>query len=149
MPDRVPSILIVDDELSMRELLDHVFRRAGYRTFVAGNGAQALEALRGTVFDIVLSDVRMPRLSGTELLHECRQISPDTVVILMTAHGTVEQAREAFKLGADDFIQKPFDIDELKLIVKNALEKKPAAPGSGPAQARVGGPHAAGEHHRA
>ncbi len=123
MPDRVPSILIVDDELSMRELLDHVFRRAGYRTFVAGNGAQALEALRGTVFDIVLSDVRMPRLSGTELLHECRQISPDTVVILMTAHGTVEQAREAFKLGADDFIQKPFDIDELKLIVKNALEK--------------------------
>ncbi|MGQ9896800.1 MAG: sigma-54-dependent transcriptional regulator [Acidobacteriota bacterium] len=123
MVDRVPSILIVDDELSMRELLDHVFRRAGYRTFVATNGAQALEALRGTVFDVVLSDVRMPRLSGTELLYECRQISPDTVVILMTAHGTVEQAREAFKLGADDFIQKPFDIDELKLIVKNALEK--------------------------
>ncbi len=123
MADRVPTILIVDDELSMRELLDHVFRRAGYRTFIAENGAQALEALRSKVFDIVLSDVRMPRLSGTELLHECRQLSPETVVILMTAHGTVEQAREAFKLGADDFIQKPFDIDELKLIVKNAYEK--------------------------
>ncbi|OYT73828.1 MAG: Fis family transcriptional regulator [Chloracidobacterium sp. CP2_5A] len=123
MTDHVPTILIVDDELSMRELLDHVFRRAGYRTFIAENGAQALEALRGTVFDIVLSDVKMPRLSGTELLLECRKLSPDTVVILMTAHGTVEQAREAFKLGADDFIQKPFDIDELKLVVKNAFEK--------------------------
>ncbi len=123
MPNTSPTLLIVDDELSMRELLERVFRRAGYRVMVADNGERALEAIRGTVFDVVLSDVRMPRLTGTELLAECRQVSPETMVILMTAHGTVEQAREAFKLGADDFIQKPFDIDEIKLVVQNAIER--------------------------
>lgn len=123
MPNTSPTLLIVDDELSMRELLERVFRRAGYRVLVAENGERALEAIRGTVFDVVLSDVRMPRLTGTELLAECRQVSPETMVILMTAHGTVEQAREAFKLGADDFIQKPFDIDEIKLVVQNAIER--------------------------
>lgn len=123
MPNTSPTLLIVDDELSMRELLERVFRRAGYRVMVAENGERALEAIRGTVFDVVLSDVRMPRLTGTELLAECRQVSPETMVILMTAHGTVEQAREAFKLGADDFIQKPFDIDEIKLVVQNAIER--------------------------
>lgn len=123
MPNTSPTLLIVDDELSMRELLERVFRRAGYRVMVAENGERALEAIRGTVFDVVLSDVRMPRLTGTELLAECRQVSPETMVILMTAHGTVEQAREAFKLGADDFVQKPFDIDEIKLVVQNAIER--------------------------
>lgn len=117
------TMLIVDDELSMREVLERVFRREGYTVHLADNGARALEMIRDHVYDLVLSDVRMPTLTGMELLAECRHISSETMVILMTAYGTVESAREAFKMGADDFIQKPFDIDEIKLVVRNALEK--------------------------
>lgn len=117
------TLLIVDDELSMRELLERVFRREGHTVHVADNGIRALQMVRDHVYDLVLSDVRMPGLTGTELLAECRHISPETMVILMTAFGTIENAREAFKLGADDFIQKPFDLDELKLVARNALEK--------------------------
>lgn len=119
----MPKILIVDDERSMRELLERVFLRQGYTVRVADNGALALQMLKSSFFDLVISDVKMPGLSGMELLQTCREVSPDTMCVLMTAFATIENAREAFKLGADDFIQKPFDIDELKLIVSNALEK--------------------------
>lgn len=119
----MPKILIVDDELSMRELLERVFRREGYNVNVAENGIRALELIRANDFDLVISDVKMPNLGGMELLMQCRETSPDTMVILMTAYATIDKAREAFKLGADDFVEKPFDIDELKLVVKKALEK--------------------------
>lgn len=119
----MPKILIVDDELSMRELLERVFRREGYNVSVAENGIRALELIRSNDFDLVISDVKMPNLGGMELLMQCREASPDTMVILMTAYATIDKAREAFKLGADDFVEKPFDIDELKLVVKKALEK--------------------------
>jgi DNA-binding NtrC family response regulator len=119
----MPKILIVDDELSMRELLERVFRREGYNVSVAENGLKALETIRTTEFDAIISDVKMPNLGGIDLLMQCREICPDTVVIIMTAYATVDKAREAFKLGADDFVEKPFDIDELKLIVSKALEK--------------------------
>lgn len=117
------KILLVDDERSMRELLERVFRREGYSVSVAENGVQALKMLRANVFDLILSDVKMPGLTGIELLTQCREVSPDTVIILMTAFATIDNAREAFKLGADDFIQKPFDIDELKMVIHKALEK--------------------------
>lgn len=117
------KILIVDDERSMRELLERVFLREGYTVRVADNGTLALQMLKSSFFDLVISDVKMPGLSGMELLQTCREVSPDTMCVLMTAFATIENAREAFKLGADDFIQKPFDIDELKVIVSKALEK--------------------------
>jgi two-component system, NtrC family, response regulator PilR len=117
------KILIVDDERSMRELLERVFQREGYSVRVAENGATALNMIRTGVYDLVISDVKMPGLNGLELLSQCREFSPDTMVIIMTAFATVDNAREAFKFGADDFIQKPFDIDELKLVVQKALEK--------------------------
>ena len=119
----MPKILIVDDELSMRELLERVFRKEGYNVNVAENGIRALELIRANDFDLVISDVKMPNLGGMQLLMQCRETSPDTMVILMTAYATIDKAREAFKLGADDFVEKPFDIDELKLVVKKALEK--------------------------
>ncbi len=119
----MPKILIVDDELSMRELLERVFRREGYNVSVAENGTRALETLRNTEFDVIISDVKMPNLGGIDLLMHCRESYPDTVVIIMTAYATIDKAREAFKLGADDFVEKPFDIDELKLVVSKALEK--------------------------
>lgn len=117
------NLLIVDDEQSMRQLLTLVFGRAGHSVRSAENGRQALEQLRQSPADLIISDVKMPDMGGIELLTAARQLSPDVVIVMMTAFATVETAREAFKLGADDFIQKPFDIDELKLIVDKGLEK--------------------------
>jgi two-component system response regulator PilR (NtrC family) len=115
-------ILIVDDEQGMRQLLSLVFGRAGHQVRAAENGRRAVEMLRESAADLIISDVRMPDMGGIELLSAARELSPDVAVVMMTAFATVETAREAFKLGADDFIQKPFDVDELKLIVEKALE---------------------------
>jgi two-component system, NtrC family, response regulator PilR len=117
------NLLVVDDEQGMRQLLTLVFMRAGHQVRVAEHGRRALELLREQPADLIVSDVKMPDMSGIDLLRAVREFSPDVAVVLMTAFATVETAREAFKLGADDFIQKPFDVDELKLIVERALEK--------------------------
>src|ERR671938_1334138 len=117
------NLLIVDDEPGMRQLLTHIFGRAGHAVRAAENGAKALELLRQAPADLVVSDVKMPDMNGIELLRRLREFLPDAGVVMMTAFATVETAREAFKLGADDFIQKPFDVDELKLIVEKALER--------------------------
>jgi DNA-binding NtrC family response regulator len=106
----------------MRQLLSLVFGRAGHQVRAAENGRRAVEMLREAAADLIVSDVRMPDMGGIELLRAARELSPDIAVVMMTAFATVETAREAFKLGADDFIQKPFDVDELKLIVEKALE---------------------------
>ncbi len=117
------NLLVVDDEQGMRQLLSLVFGRAGHRVRAAENGRRAVEALREEPADLIVSDVKMPDMGGIELLREARQLLPDVGVIMMTAFASVETAREAFKLGADDFIQKPFDVDELKLIVEKTLER--------------------------
>jgi two-component system, NtrC family, response regulator PilR len=117
------NLLVVDDEQGMRQLLTLVFTRAGYTVRAAENGRRALEMLRDEAPDLIVSDVKMPDMNGIELLRAARALLPDVAVVLMTAFASVETAREAFKLGADDFIQKPFDVDELKLIVERALEK--------------------------
>src|ERR687893_2395269 len=116
------KLLIVDDEQGMRQLLSIVFGREGHSVRVAENGRRALELLRQEPADLIVSDVKMPDMNGIELLRRVREFLPDVSVVMMTAFATVETAREAFKLGADDFIQKPFDVDELKLIVEKALE---------------------------
>jgi two-component system response regulator PilR (NtrC family) len=117
------NLLIVDDEPGMRQLLSHIFGRAGHAVRAAENGTKALELLRKEPADLVVSDVKMPDMDGIELLRRLREVLPDAAVVLMTAFATVDTAREAFKLGADDFIQKPFDVDELKLIAEKALER--------------------------
>src|SRR5918992_2362892 len=118
------NLLIVDDEQGMRQLLSLVFGRAGgHQVRAAENGKRALEMLRQEPADLIISDVKMPDMSGIELLRAVRTFLPDAGVVMMTAFATVDTAREAFKLGADDFIQKPFDVDELKLIVQKALER--------------------------
>jgi two-component system, NtrC family, response regulator PilR len=116
------KLLIVDDEQGMRQLLSIVFRD-GHTVRTAENGRRALALLREEAADLIISDVKMPDMGGIELLREARELSPEVAVVMMTAFATVDTAREAFKLGADDFITKPFDIDELKLIVAKALER--------------------------
>ena len=118
------EILIVDDEQSYRQLLTLVFQEEGHNIRTAMNGRQALELLQKEPAQVIISDVKMPDMDGIELLRALRDTQPEVGVVLMTAFASVDTAREAFKLGADDFIQKPFDVEELKLIVRKTLEKQ-------------------------
>ena len=118
------NLLIVDDEQSYRQLLTLVFEGDGHRIRTAMNGREALAHLETESADVIITDVKMPDMDGIELLRAVRAENPDIGVVLMTAFATVDTAREAFKLGADDFIQKPFDVEELKIIVKKAFERQ-------------------------
>lgn len=118
------NLLIVDDEQSYRQLLSLVFESEGHTVRTATNGREALEMLQQQSAELIVSDVRMPDMDGIALLRAARELYQDIGVVLMTAFATVDTAREAFKLGADDFIQKPFDVEELKLIVKKTLDKQ-------------------------
>ncbi|MBI4483493.1 MAG: sigma-54-dependent Fis family transcriptional regulator [Acidobacteria bacterium] len=118
------KILVVDDEKSMRELLHIVLTKEKYHVDLASNGQDAQNLLRNSVFDLVISDIRMNELSGVDVLRFCKEVSPETLVILVTAYASAETAIDALKYGAYDYLTKPFNVDELKNIVRNALEKK-------------------------
>jgi two-component system response regulator PilR (NtrC family) len=117
-------ILVVDDEQSMREFLCILLEREGYNVDVAGSGDAALDLLHGTNYDLVISDVKMPGLDGLGLLARIKELSPDTAVLMVTAFSTAEHAVEAMKLGAYDYIAKPFNVEEIKIIVRNALDRR-------------------------
>jgi two-component system response regulator PilR (NtrC family) len=117
-------ILVVDDEQSMREFLEIFFRGDGYDVLTTGNVDSALVALDSDDFDVVISDLQMPGRSGLELLHAVKDKAPDTVVIMITAFATAETAITAMKQGAYDYVTKPFKVDELRLVVEKALEKR-------------------------
>jgi two-component system, NtrC family, response regulator PilR len=117
------NLLIVDDELGMRQFLSHLFQREGHQTRAAENGREALVLLQASPADLIVSDVRMPDMNGIELLRSARELFPTVEVVLMTAFANVDTAREAFLLGAFDFVQKPFDNDLLKETVARALQK--------------------------
>lgn len=117
-------ILVVDDEASLREVLTIMLQREGYEVESAANGAEAQARLQECAFDLVISDIKMPKVSGLQLLNFIREQAPETMVIMITAFSTSEEAVEAMKLGAFDYITKPFRNDEIRLIVHNALERK-------------------------
>src|SRR5919106_6306005 len=117
------NILVVDDELGMRQFLTHLFQREGHVVRVAENGREALNQLREQPPDLIISDIRMPDMNGVDLLRAARELLPEVEMIMMTAFANVDTAREAFLLGAYDFVQKPFDNDLLKETVTRALEK--------------------------
>ncbi|MEQ1604646.1 MAG: sigma-54 dependent transcriptional regulator [Pyrinomonadaceae bacterium] len=118
------NILIVDDEHSYRQILTIVFEEQGHVVRAAMNGRQALELIEQETADVIISDIRMPDMGGIEMLRVLRETLPDIGVIFVTAVKEVDTAREAFKLGADDFITKPYDVEELKLIVNKTLDKQ-------------------------
>ena len=117
------NLLIVDDELGMRQFLTHLLQREGHVVRVAENGRVALAQLQQQAPDLIISDIRMPDMSGVDLLREVRALLPEVEVVMMTAFANVDTAREAFLLGAYDFVQKPFDNDQLKETVARALKK--------------------------
>jgi two-component system, NtrC family, response regulator PilR len=118
------TILIVDDELSMREFLSILLEGEGYQVDQAESAEEALISMERQSYDMVISDVSMPGLGGIELLSRIKAKSPDTAVLMITAFTTAEQAVEAMKLGAYDYLGKPFKVEEVKVLVKNALEKR-------------------------
>lgn len=115
-------ILVVDDEESLRRVTQVRLERAGYNVSVAASGEQALTALAKSPYEMVITDMRMPGLSGLELLKKIRIDYTDTAVVVVTAFGTVETAVDAMKAGAYDYLTKPIDGDELLLVVDRALE---------------------------
>jgi two-component system response regulator PilR (NtrC family) len=118
------KILVADDEKSMREFLDIMLKKEGYKVTLASNGEEVMKLIEKDIFDLALVDIRMPRQDGISVLKKIKSISPETVVIVMTAYASADTAIKAMKEGAYDYITKPFKIDEIKLIIQNALEKK-------------------------
>jgi len=114
-------ILIVDDEVNLRKLLSVVFGEEGCEVVCAADGEEAIAFFRDQLFDLVLMDIRMPKTDGLTALKTLKEISAEVPVILMTAHAGVETAVEALKHGAFDYIVKPFDLDELKLLAQKAF----------------------------
>src|SRR3954447_17204294 len=119
----MPRILVVDDQELMRDSLAATLTRAGHDVVVCTDGPAAVDRLSaGPRFDLLITDLKMPRMTGIELLAEAKRLRPELPVIMMTAFATVQTAVEAMKLGAYDYIQKPFDGDEIKHLVDRTLE---------------------------
>jgi len=118
------TILVVDDEPNIIEILDMVLRDEGMEVVKTGSAREALAVLKNQEVDVAISDIRMPGLSGVELLREAKQVAPETVFVMMTAFASTETAIEALQHGAYDYITKPFRMDELRSIVHRALEEK-------------------------
>lgn len=116
------KILVVDDEAGLCAGVQEALRREGYAVAAANDAPSALARLRAEVYNLVVSDMRMPGVSGLELLNAAREHQPDTQFILMTAYGTVANAVEAMKAGAYDYLAKPLDMQRLRLLVEKALE---------------------------
>ena len=118
------KILVVDDEASIREMLKQGLAQMGeFTTEVAHNGSEAIEKIENDVFDLVLTDVKMPEMDGIELLKIIKGTRPELMVILMTAYGSIETAVEAMKVGADDYITKPIDLNELLIHISKAQKE--------------------------
>jgi len=117
-------ILVVDDELNMRLVLGAMLKKEGYEVFSAANGVEALEVLQQEEVDVVITDLKMPKLDGMGLLEEILDQYAETPVIIITAHGTVATAVDAIKKGAFDYITKPFEQDDLKNIISKAIKTR-------------------------
>ncbi len=117
-------IMVVDDEESIREFLDIMLKKEGYSVTLAEDGQQAIDLLKGKTFDMIISDLQMPNVTGIELLKHVKDTSPNIIFLMITAFGTTESAVEAMKMGAYDYITKPFKIDEVRINIANALRSQ-------------------------
>ncbi len=116
-------ILVVDDESGMRDFLSIMLKKDGYDVALAESGEEALRSVQKEIFDLVITDVKMPGIDGIDVLKAVKEASPETIVIVITAFAATETAVEAMKLGAYDYITKPFKVDEIRLVIQKALEK--------------------------
>jgi len=124
MEEHKSKILVIEDEKNMREILKILLEGEGYEVSTATDGVEGLGWINREIFDLIITDIKMPGLDGFQVLKKAQELSPETLVIMITAFGTTESAIESMKLGAYDYLHKPFKIDEIRLVVKNALEKR-------------------------
>ncbi len=124
MPEDKNRVLVVDDEPGMRDFLEIMLRKDGYEVDTASDGAEAIDRIEQKMFDLAVVDIQMPIMNGIDVLQKINEKSPETTVIMITAYASHETAIDAMKLGAYDYITKPFKIDEIKLVIKKSLEKK-------------------------
>lgn len=120
----MPSILVVEDKGAMQQMLSATLSSEGYEVDVASNGQEGISKAREKHYDLVLTDLKLPGADGLQVLSEVKGSDPEAAVIVMTAYGTVENAVQAIKLGAFDFLTKPFDTDRLSILIKRALENR-------------------------
>jgi DNA-binding NtrC family response regulator len=118
------KILIIDDEKSILDLLSVVFKKEGFTVLTSLSAVKAMELIDKEDLDLVLTDIKLPQMSGLDILKYVKEHKPEVPVIMITAYGTIKQAVQAFKQGALDYVVKPFDIDELKIVVAQGLEKR-------------------------
>lgn len=119
---KMPTVLVIDDDDSLRRVVEYQLSEDGYRVVTAATGHEGLAATRDSVVDVVVSDVRMPEMDGLELLVRLKTMQPDLPIVMLTAHGTIGSAVEAMQLGAADYLTKPFSRGQLSAAVKRALE---------------------------
>ena len=117
------NILIIDDEKAIRKTLSEILSYEGYKIEEAGDGEEGLRRFREKNYDVVLCDIKMPKLDGIEFLDKAREANPDVPVIMISGHGTIETAVEAVKKGAYDYISKPPDLNRLLITIRNAMDK--------------------------
>jgi FixJ family two-component response regulator len=119
--DPMDNILIVDDDIDMQTILSDTLELEGYKTSIAGDGNEALDVLTSTSPELILLDVKLPGMSGLELLEKIKKINQKSVVIMLTGYGDIKDAVQAIKLGAFDYVTKPFKDEEIIANIKNAL----------------------------
>ncbi|MEO6314713.1 MAG: sigma-54 dependent transcriptional regulator [Chitinophagaceae bacterium] len=117
------NILIVDDEKAIRKTLGEILSYEGYKMDEAGDGEEALKKFKEKAYDVVLCDIKMPKMDGIEFLEKARESNPDVPIIMISGHGTIETAVEAVKKGAYDYISKPPDLNRLLITIRNAMDK--------------------------
>lgn len=118
------SILVVDDEDTQRSILKGYLEKKGYKIYSASSGTEGIKTVQSNLIDIVLSDFKMPDKTGLEVLEEVKKINPEISFVILTAYGTIENAVNAMRLGAFDYISKPVDLDELDLMIERIIEHK-------------------------
>src|SRR4026208_1479451 len=117
------NILIIDDEKAIRKTLSEILSYEGYKIDEAGDGEEGLKKFREKTYDVVLCDIKMPKVDGIDFLQKAVEINPDVPIIMISGHGNIETAVEAVKKGAYDFIQKPPDLNRLLITIRNAMDK--------------------------
>jgi len=115
------SVLLIDDDISLSRVLGYQLEQSGFDVVVVNSGAEGLEKFNNKSFDIVVTDIQMPEMSGIDVLGEIRKLDSQVVIILITAYGSVENAIEACRLGADDYITKPFGQEQLLFVIEKAM----------------------------
>lgn len=142
--DTARTLLIADDEPNIRRVLEAIFKKDGYNVLIAENGVRALELASKTPPDVLITDLIMPDMNGVELLQKIKERNPDSIAIMITAYATIKTCVDAMRYGAADYITKPFDVNEIRAVVKRAIQTaaeatEQVAGGSRPRKKTAGG----------